>query len=151
MRGGLFWTSIATFFGVGLIPFAPGTWGALCGALVALFLRDAALSTKLVVLTALVFFGTISSSEVSSRLKEKDPSCVVIDEVAGMFLASIILKEVSLFVLAFFLFRVFDILKPWPVKSAERLPGGLGIMADDLVAGTEALLLTLVLKSVLEG
>ena len=76
---------------------------------------------------------------------EKDPSECVIDEVAGQWIACAFIPTHSTFVfmllgyaLAFVLFRVFDILKPWPISAAERLPGGIGIMADDFVAGVAA-------------
>lgn len=78
--------------------------------------------------------GLWASEGASRALGEADPACVIIDEVAGMWL-SLLLLPPSFILPGFFLFRIVDILKPFPVSAAERLPGGVGIMADDLVGG----------------
>ncbi len=80
--------------------------------------------------------GVLASDQMNQTLSEKDPSCVIIDEVAGTYLALLGHPADSLhLVMGFLLFRIFDIWKPFPVSLAERLPGGFGIMADDLAAG----------------
>lgn len=78
--------------------------------------------------------GLWASEGASRALGSADPACVIIDEVAGMWL-SLLLLPPSFILPGFFLFRIVDILKPFPVSAAERLPGGVGIMADDLVVG----------------
>jgi len=135
----------ATFFGAGKLRPAPGTWGSLAalglwlaaGHLVPSSWRAAAaLSIALLV----AGFGIPAASRVARDLGDDDPSCVVVDEVAGQMLAlvGIPLSWQSLLA-AFILFRACDILKPPPVRQLEKLPGGLGIVLDDLGAGVYAL------------
>jgi phosphatidylglycerophosphatase A len=140
----------ATMFGVGLLKPAPGTWGTAVAALIALpFLMfwpvtslTLALITGVVMTTAV---GLMSASGASRHFGSGDPSSVVIDEVAGTWLALVCIPAHTLvtspwlsLVAVVVLFRVFDIAKPWPVSWFERLPGGFGIMADDLAAGAVA-------------
>ena len=91
-------------------------------------------------LLAIFASGTWASSRAIVLLGKKDPGEVVIDEVLGQWLACLPFMALSCwgYVAAFFFFRLFDILKPWHVRKAEQLPGGLGIMADDAVAGAYA-------------
>ncbi len=129
--------ALATWFGCGLVPIAPGTAGTL-GALplylASARLGQAALAFAAVAVTAV---GIWSASRVARELKQKDPQLVVIDEVAGMLITMLPIREVSLraVVIGFVLFRFFDIVKPWPVRSFEKLPGGWGIVLDDVAAG----------------
>lgn len=139
---------IATGFGSGLFPFAPGTAGSLVASaiLITTFLvGHLTLPLLLIATTVVVVHGLISTKSVllSGRYERKDPKQVVIDEFAGVFVASLSF-EFSLIQLAvaFLLFRVFDILKPWPVSKAENYPNEIGVMADDMVAGVIALALT---------
>ena len=125
----------ATCFGLGKIPWAPGTWGSGVGILLAWATAEFSFGLKIVFLFVLILLGVWSSEKVARRLEEKDPSCVIIDEMAGAYLAALSAHTLFGFLSVFFLFRVFDILKPWPVRAAEKLSGGFGIMADDLVAG----------------
>lgn len=140
----------ATVLGVGLLRPAPGTWGSLAAALIALpcilvlpvHLVTPALVAGVVVVTAL---GLLSAPGASRHFGSGDPSAVVIDEVAGTWLALACIPAHTLassplvaVTLAVLLFRVFDIAKPWPVGWFERFPGALGIMADDLAAGAVA-------------
>ncbi len=138
----------STFFFSGCFPVAPGTAGSLAAAVCyALFLHRLH-PVPYVVLTAAVFLaGMIASDRFSREIGKKDPGFIVIDEVCGQMIAMAFLAPSLLNMgLAFALFRFFDILKPFPVRNAERLRGGLGIMADDVVAGTMAgLVLRLVL------
>ncbi len=130
---------IATGLGLGYLPKAPGTWGSL-GALGLYLVLAPRLSLGEELFLGLVFIllGVWAAERRAAWRGVKDPQEVVIDEIAGQWLA-LMGAGLSFWVLpAFFLFRLFDILKPLPVRQAERLPGGWGIMADDLVAGVLA-------------
>ena len=130
------WLLLATFFGLGKIPWAPGTWGSGVGVLLYWATQALPLWWKIGILIFLSGLGTLASHRVALALGRKDPSCVIIDEVAGAYLALLGHPADPLHLaVGFLLFRVFDILKPPPVSFAERLPGGLGIMSDDLAAG----------------
>ena len=136
-----FW--IATGFGSGFLPVAPGTAGsAVAIGLFWLTLLPGLPWLPAVVFVALVLAGFWSCPIAAQRLGEKDPGPIVIDEFAGQFLALLALPH-SWPVLAagFALFRLFDIVKPPPARRFEALPGATGIMADDLVAGVYANLL----------
>ncbi len=132
---------LATWFGAGLLPWAPGTWGSLaavpCG--VALFWLSGPLG--LLLATVAVFgVGLWAAHSYEQVAAIKDPGAIVIDEVAGQWLVLIPagLNPVGV-VLAFLLFRAFDVAKPWPVGWADRhLKGAFGIMADDIIAGLYA-------------
>jgi phosphatidylglycerophosphatase A len=141
------YTAIATVFGVGRLPIAPGTAASVI-ALPLAWLIVALTGSPFLLLFAGLLVNAIGvwACELYSRDKgEKDPSECVIDEVAGQWIACAFIPTNSTFgymllgyALAFVLFRAFDILKPWPISAAERLPGGIGIMADDFVAGLAA-------------
>lgn len=136
VRRNVAWT-LATWFGCGRVPKAPGTAGAL-GA-IPLYLAAArggrgGVAVAAVVVTAA---GVWAASVVARELGKKDPQNVVVDEVAGMLVTMLPMREVSWRAVAigFLLFRLFDVVKPWPVKRFEKLPGGWGIVLDDVVAG----------------
>ncbi|QJA05984.1 phosphatidylglycerophosphatase A [Thermosulfurimonas marina] len=135
----------ATCFGLGKIPWAPGTWGSGVGIFLAWATAGWPLGGKGALLAGLTLIGVWASGRVARRLTEEDPSCVILDEVAGAYLAALAFHSGLELLGAFLLFRLLDIFKPWPLKLFERLPGGWGIMADDLAAGALALLLRLVL------
>jgi phosphatidylglycerophosphatase A len=132
--------TIATWFGCGLSPWGPGTFGALGAMLVAGFLiQEHSFGTVgLLLMTAVMTpIGIWAADIVATETARKDPSLVVVDEVVGMWLT---LAGATAFngksaLLAFLLFRIFDIWKPPPVRQLEKLPGGTGIIADDLMAG----------------
>ena len=133
--------ALARLWIVGRSPYAPGT----CGTLVALALAPLAFMplpiwARLPVLCLLFWVGLLASTEAEKALGNKDPQEVIIDEVFGMWLTLLPFASLSLmgYALAFLLFRLFDIVKPWPVREFEKLPSGLGIMADDAVAGLMA-------------
>lgn len=140
---------LSTWFGVGLLPWAPGTWGSLAAlpcAWVLVLLGGWPL--LLVAVVAVFGIGIWSSERYSSRSKRLDPGEVVIDEVAGQWL---VLCPVPLdplgYLAGFIAFRFFDVIKPWPVSWAEkRVRGGLGIMADDIVAAGYGLLVVAALR-----
>jgi phosphatidylglycerophosphatase A len=130
---------IATFFGIGKIPGAPGTWASLAAAPCFYLLIDRPV-LHAAVLVGVYFLGVYSSGQLEKQMREKDPSCAVIDEVLGMGVAMILIpKDWPFIVSAILLFRLFDIWKPYPIQRLEKLPGGWGIMTDDLMAGIYAL------------
>ena len=130
-------TLLATWFGSGLAPAAPGTFGTLATLpLVALLWWMAPGWPHALAALAIFFVGVWASHDAESRFGRKDPGCVVIDETAGMLVASAWLPPSALHLaIAFALFRVADILKPWPCRRLETLPRGWGVMADDIMAG----------------
>ena len=128
---------IATCVCVGFFPIAPGTAGSAAGLLLYAALRASAWPMlELAVIAAVFLAGTWAATRAERSFGRSDPGPVVIDEVLGM-LVTLALVPVSLSgaVIGFVVFRVFDIVKPWPVNRAEALPEGLGIMSDDLLAG----------------
>ena len=126
---------IATFFGIGYCPIASGTAGSLAAVVLCYFL-DLSSAVNVSIFFAVLLIGIWASGVVEKESGETDPSCVVIDEVAGMMIACFLLPKTILFyAAAFFLFRFFDITKIYPIKSFEKLPGGWGVMMDDVVAG----------------
>lgn len=133
---------LATGFYSGYAPIAPGTFGTLAAVPLAyaLFLLTGAAGPVYVLALAVCIGAAIwASDRFAAELEVKDPSVVVADEIAGYLLAIAFMPATGprLFA-AFVAFRFFDILKPPPVRQAERLPGGLGIVADDLLAGVLA-------------
>lgn len=130
---------LATWFGSGLTPVAPGTSGTLAAVPVVLLMgRLETIQAGLFVLFFLIV--SVWTADVSCKiLGRDDPSVVVIDEVAGFLLTLFLLPLTWGHVcLGFFFFRLFDVLKPFPIKNLEKLRGGLGIVADDLLAGVYA-------------
>ncbi|HTC22232.1 MAG TPA: phosphatidylglycerophosphatase A, partial [bacterium] len=133
-----FYFCIATFLGVGKLPLAPGTWASVVAALLFYPLIDHPV-VQGCVLIAVFFVGVFACTQYAKNLGEVDPSSAVIDEVLGMGVAMLAIpKQWSFAVMALILFRVFDIWKPYPIRRIEKLPGGWGIMTDDLVAGIYA-------------
>ena len=135
--------TLASVCYIGFIPGAPGTYGSLVAA-AALYLigrygdwvHPAALLAGVGIVTIL---GTAASAVASKNAGDEDPSFVVIDEVAGQMLTFFLVPfSVTNIVLGFIAFRAFDITKPWPIRKLEPLPHGIGIMADDLLAGVYA-------------
>lgn len=132
-------TLVATGLGCGYAPVAPGTAGSLLG--LAMFWPLAQLRpwAQLAALAALVLLGAATGSSVARRLAIKDPGVVVVDEVAGMWVTLLFVPLTPVNAAAgFFLFRVADVVKPFPARRLERLRGGWGIIADDLMAGVYA-------------
>ncbi|MGB0843580.1 MAG: phosphatidylglycerophosphatase A [Alphaproteobacteria bacterium] len=144
---------IATFFGSGLLPKAPGTWGSLATLpvvyLVAYFFGKWGVLSFILFATAI---GIWASNVYVRTTGKKDPGEVVIDEVAGQALALCIAPlDWRCYLVIFVLFRIFDILKPPPVSTLERLPEGWGIMLDDLMAGLYALVSFAILHQLMVG
>jgi phosphatidylglycerophosphatase A len=157
-RTGWAWT-LATFFGVGFLRPGPGTWGSAAALL--LWLATAhwahpsrahlAIDTAIAALVA-VLAGIPASGIVAREAGTDDPGFVVLDEVAGQWIALIGAAANSWeLLLAFLLFRVFDILKPSPARELDRMHSGFGIMMDDVAAGAYALVILFLVRHFLPG
>jgi phosphatidylglycerophosphatase A len=130
---------IATGLGTGYAPLAPGTAGSALAVLILWAVPFTRLG--LVAFLVLVTGGGMWAAHRAERLiGTKDPGVIVIDEVAGMTLSVLALPlTLPVLAVAFLLFRVFDVLKPFPARASQALGGGLGVMLDDLIAGLYAL------------
>jgi len=134
------WLVLATGFGSGRAPVAPGTAGSVVGLLLAWPLLGLPLAAYVAATVLVSVVGIVASGHAERHFGAKDPGAIVIDEIAGMFvtLTAVAPGAVNL-VAGFFLFRLLDIFKPFPCRWAERrFAGGLGVMADDLFAGVYA-------------
>ena len=127
---------VACGFGVGAVPWMPGTFGTLVGVVFYLILSRFSWITYSVIAVALFIVGIIICDRTNRDFGTVDHSAAVWDEIVGFLFVMILVPRTWYFVLVgFVLFRFFDILKPWPIKIVEhRLPGGLGVMCDDLLA-----------------
>ena len=130
-------TFIATGFGIGALPFAPGTWGSLEGVLLYLLFSSLSLCWYLILTVAVILLGVVCCHFTVKAWNQEDPQQLVIDEIAGFLVTMIAVPaRVQWIVLGFILFRFFDIWKPWPISWLEKkIPGGLGVMIDDIAAG----------------
>ena len=145
---------ISTWFGVGLIPFAPGTWGSLAALPFAWVIQNLAGPYALLGASALIFaLGWWASTVFISHSDVADPQVIVVDEVAGQWLVLAVAPTTFWYYAAgLVLFRIFDVRKPWPVRWADRsLKGGLGVMLDDILAGGYGVVLLFVLVLVTGG
>ncbi|MEO0486643.1 MAG: phosphatidylglycerophosphatase A [Pseudomonadota bacterium] len=141
---------IATFFYVGYLRPAPGTWGSLAGALLAWPIIAYGGPTALMLGAAVAFALGVWATKREAGPDDHDPSRIVIDEVAGQWVTLVPLAVMipaasptvfgALLALGFGLFRLFDIWKPWPVSWADRRDDALGVMLDDILAGVLAAL-----------
>ena len=132
-------TFLATGFGSGLVPFAPGTAGTLIGVLICLIFMPLPWIGRLVAVLALLAFSFYVADRAENIYKKKDDQRIVIDEIIG-FQITMLPVAINLpgICAGFVLFRIFDILKPFPIRNLQRLPGGWGIVVDDVVAGIYA-------------
>lgn len=158
--------AVGTFFGVGLLKPGPGTWASVAamlmwmtGLLYLLVVHTAALPdsqdpivgwfqkvTLLAVLT-ITAIGIPAATRVAKESGREDPGHVVIDEVAGQWLTLVVCRpDWPHALVGLALFRLFDITKPWPIRKLEALPGGWGIMLDDLAAGLLGLIVLLIIQ-----
>ena len=130
--------SLATVFGIGYVPFAPGTFGSAVGLIVWAVLPPST-AAHLAAILAIFALGAWCGTVAERHFGGTDPGPVVIDEVMGM-LMTLFMHPVGWggAIAAFFLFRAFDVLKPYPADRLEQLPGGLGVMADDGMAAVYA-------------
>ena len=129
---------LATGFGIGLIPFAPGTWGSLLGILIYLALHALGMAPLWELLIILLFFflALWACNVVLEKHDVHDHPVIVIDETVAMMLLLVTIPITTVWVIvAFLTFRVLDIFKPWPISTIDaKIKNGLGVMLDDLVA-----------------
>ena len=126
---------ISTFFYLGKLPKAPGTWGSL-GALFVWSLIPESLLFRFTLLVITLIIGFIACEFSLQQIDDSDPSYIVIDEVVGLWIALLFVpKSIFFSLLGFVLFRLFDILKPSFIYSVQFLKGSLGVMLDDIFAG----------------
>ena len=143
---------VALGFGSGLAPRAPGTFGTLVAVLPAWWCFALPLPWRIGIVAAVIAAGIWICGESARRLGVHDHGGIVFDEIAGLMLCALALPENSPFwlALAFVLFRIFDIWKPWPIREVDhRLAGGAGIMLDDLMAAAYAAVCLVGLKAFL--
>ena len=142
---------LATWFGVGLFPIAPGTWGSLAALPCAWAILNQWGALGLAVAVLVVFAtGCWAAGAVARESGISDPGAVVIDEVAGQWLVLLAAPfNPAAWALAFLLFRLFDIWKPWPVRWADRrIKGGFGIMLDDILAAACAVAVMAAIRAI---
>jgi phosphatidylglycerophosphatase A len=134
----VFGLAVATALGVGYVPVAPGTFGSAVGLLLWFVLPSSPIAQAAAIVVVCVV-GSWSGSVAERHFGRVDPGHVVVDEVAGM-LVTLFLVPVGWIgaIAGFLLFRISDIIKPYPANRLERLPGGIGIMADDVMAAIYA-------------
>ncbi len=156
---------IATWFYSGLLPIAPGTWGSLAALPFAIVLHALGGFPALLIATIVVFLlGWWATAQETAGKEDHDPGEIVIDEVAGMWITLFPLSATFWYldldipilpwpgvVAGFFLFRLFDILKPWPVSWADRKSTPFGVMFDDVLAGVYAGICTTILAGFAHG
>ena len=125
----------ATFLGVGYFPAAPGTAATAAGVALVVFLKDSP-AYYIGALIVLLAAGIWAAGYLEKALNEKDPGIVVVDEVVGVMIALLGLPLTwPVIICGFFLFRAFDMFKIYPINRFEAMPGGWGIMLDDVMAG----------------
>ena len=134
MRLGLF---IATCGYLGYVPVAPGTFGSAAGLVVLAAVRwSGSPALELTVIILLFAVGVWSANAAERHFGGVDPAPVILDEVVGMLITLAFLPvNITGAVVGFLLFRLFDVVKPWPANRLEAVHGGLGVMADDAMAG----------------
>ena len=126
---------IATAFYVGYAPVVPATFRAALGAVVFWLLMPRSIATQSLVTVAVIFLAIVTSGKAEEKYGT-DGRRIVIDEVAGMFVSLCFLpRSLPVFLAAFVVFRVLDVLKPFPANRLQGLPGGWGVVADDVFAG----------------
>ena len=131
---------ISTFFCLGKLPKAPGTWGSLGALLVWSFIPES-LFFRFILLSLTLIIGFIACENTLKESDDPDPSFIVIDEVVGLWITLLFVpKSIFLFILGFLLFRLFDILIPSFIYSVQFLKGSWGVMLDDILAGVLSLL-----------
>jgi phosphatidylglycerophosphatase A len=142
---------LAAGFGSGLTPFAPGTIGTLVGIPICLVCLPLTWPLRFLVVVVLSALAIFISGRAEMIYQKKDDQRIVIDEIAGFQVAMLPVAVTGLHLcVAFVLFRIFDIWKPFPIRNLQQLPGGWGVVIDDVAAGIYAgivmLLLTYLLK-----
>jgi phosphatidylglycerophosphatase A len=147
-----FGLALATAAGAGYFPIAPGTIGSAIGIGVYALVRDWSLVSQGVVIGVLALSGTWAAGVAEAHFGRSDPGQVIIDEVVGQLVTLFATgAHLPMAVVGFLIFRVLDIVKPWPARQFERLPGGVGIMADDVMAGAYGNLVLRLMMRALPG
>jgi phosphatidylglycerophosphatase A len=138
---------ITTFFYLGYLPLIPGTFGSLAGIFLFYAIQGNAIAHLFLILI-LMLLGFLLSGEAERIFCQRDSRHIVIDEVTGMLLGLLFIPyDIKIVILAFFIFRLLDTLKPYPAGPLQKLDCGIGVMSDDLVAGIYTnLVLHLILK-----
>jgi phosphatidylglycerophosphatase A len=127
---------LATGFGAGYSPIAPGTLGTLVAIPIYYFLSEIPFPLYEITLTGFFFLAVWVSEKTEAVLGKKDDSRIVIDEMMGFFITMLWVTKTPLFILVgFILFRFFDIFKPFPIRRFEKVRGGFGVVLDDVMAG----------------
>jgi len=139
---------LAFGFGSGLLPIAPGTWASLFTAIVFWLVAPLPTIDFTVVIVAMFIVGIWICGESAQRIGVHDHGGIVFDEIVGMLLTLTVVSHEPVWIaVAFVLFRIADIWKPWPIRDVDhRLAGGLGIMLDDVLAAFYAALVTLLMQ-----
>jgi phosphatidylglycerophosphatase A len=140
---------LTTWFGVGFSPWAPGTFGSLASLPFAFLIMEMSGHYGIAIAAAVIFvIGAYAVDNYVLQTGKEDPGEAVIDEVAGQFLPLLVAPySIEGWIIAFILFRVFDIWKPWPCNWIDKkISGGLGVMLDDVAAGTYAGLVIIALS-----
>lgn len=133
---------LATGFGVGYSPFAPGTMGTLLAIPIYFFLSEIPFPLYEITLAGFFFLAVWISEKTGSLFGKKDDQRIVIDEMMGYFITMLWIPKTILFlILGFLLFRFFDMVKPPPIRLVEKIRGGYGVLLDDVIAGAYANLL----------
>ena len=127
---------IITFFYIGKIKHAPGTFSSLATLLIWILFIPADYFIRISITFLLTIIGFIFIKLSLPNFQEEDPQSIVIDEVVGMSVALIFINDLSIMIIAFLLFRMFDILKPSIIYYSQHFPGAYGILLDDILAGT---------------
>ena len=144
---------LATGFGIGLIPVAPGTFGSILGVILFLILTHLNLPIFWLSLIILIlyFFSYLAVQSTLNAVKRSDPGEIVIDEVLGMMLVMMTIPPDPKWIfLAFILFRIFDIFMPWPINQVDsKLKNALGVMLDDFIAALYAGIIIVVIRFIL--
>ena len=135
---------LSTFFYVGYLPLIPGTFASLVGVLI-FYIARSNFPIYICLTLCVIFSGFFVSGKAEKIFNKKDPKYIVIDEVCGMLLSLMFLPlDIKFVIIAFVLFRLLDILKPYPANRIQELKGSIGIMGDDIVAGVYTNLIMLV-------
>jgi len=142
---------LALGFGTGLVPKAPGTAGTLVAIPLIILTATYSLPIKVAVLIAITVFGIYLCGKSAELLGVHDHGSIVWDEIAGFYLTALFVPVTWLWIIVgFIFFRIFDIIKPWPIKQLDaQVHGGLGIMIDDIIAGLFAGLVIYTLRLLL--
>ena len=144
-------TMFVSVLGIGFIPIASGTFGSLAGLVIGYFLNLLSYNLFFLFIPTLFILGVIASNTYQKLTGEKDSSVIVIDEVVGQLIAMMfVMDNIVLVFISFIIFRIFDILKPWPASYADKkMSDGFGVMLDDVFAGIYAAILVCLIGSII--